>query len=238
MGSIVVADEIFEKYPSFRRGIVIARSMKNRTEDAELFEMLKKTLSDRFDKPVDLESDSRITDWKDAHRAFSSNPNKFPPAHIALIKRIQKQKTEIPFINSVVAVMNIVSVSSILPVGGDDIIAPDSTFKLGISSGTESFVPLGMPDKEENPSSGEVIYFIEESGDVMCRRWNWRNGDKTKINENTQNIIMNIDAIGEGSEERALKARDMVAELLEKYCSAETEKALLTPENRTYPFQL
>ena len=47
---------------------------------------------------------------------------------------------------------------------------------------------------------------------------------------------MNIDAIGEGSEERALQARDMVAELLEKYCGAETEKTLLSPEKGTFPF--
>ena len=236
MGSIIIADEIFEKFPSFRRGIVIARNMKNKTEDNELYEMLKKTLSDRFENPVDLESDSRITDWKEAHRVFNSNPNKFPPAHIALIKRIQKKKTEIPFINSVVAVMNIVSIQNILPVGGDDIIAPDSTFKLGISDGSESFIPLGMPDKDERPDAGEVIYLISETKDVMCRRWNWRNGDKTKINGNTSNIIMNIDAIGEGSEARALKARDIVAELLEKYCGAETEKTLLSPEMRKYPF--
>ena len=236
MGTITIADKIFENNPSFRRGIVIARNMQNKTEDSELSDMLKKTLSDRFENPVDLETDHRITDWKDAHRAFNSNPNKFPPAHIALIKRIQKKKTEIPFINSVVAVMNIVSISNILPVGGDDIIAPDSVYKLGISDGSESFVPLGMPDKEENPDAGEVIYFIEDTKDVMCRRWNWRNGDKTKINENTEKIIMNIDAIGEGSEERALKAGDMVAELLEKYCGAETEKTLLSLEKRSHQF--
>ncbi len=84
-----------------------------------------------------------------------------------------------------------------------------------------------MPGKEENPDSGEVIYFIEESKDVMCRRWNWRNGDKTKINENTEKIIMNIDAIGEGSDERALKARDMVAELLENTAVRKQRKRCL-----------
>ena len=47
---------------------------------------------------------------------------------------------------------------------------------------------------------------------------------------------MNIDAIGVGSEERALKARDMVAEMLEKYCGAETMKTLLSPDNRTFSF--
>lgn len=236
MGSIVISDEIFEKYPTFRRGIVIARKMNNKTEDGELYNMLKDALDFRFENPVDLENDKRISEWKETHRAFGSNPNKFPPAHIALIKRIQKKKTEIPFINSVVAVMNTVSIKNILPVGGDDIIAPGSTFKLKVSDGTEDFIPLGAPDKSEIPDKGEVVYLIEESKDVMCRRWNWRNGDKTKISENTENIIMNIDAIGEGAEERALEARDMVASLLEKYCGAETEKTLLSPGLRRYDF--
>ncbi|MDX9801757.1 MAG: hypothetical protein RBT69_10530, partial [Spirochaetia bacterium] len=113
MGSIVIAKEIFEKHPSFRRGIVIARGMKNKTEEDALYSVLKETLIRRFENPVDLENDRRITDWKDVHKSFSPNPNKFPPAHIALLKRIQKQQTEIPFINSVVAVMNTVSIENI-----------------------------------------------------------------------------------------------------------------------------
>ena len=236
MGCIVIADKIFETYPSFRRGIVIARSMKNKTSDEDLYSVLKETLIRRFENPVDLETDSRITDWKDAHKSFSSNPNKFPPAHIALLKRIQKQRTEIPFINSVVAVMNTVSVEHVLPVGGDDITAPESTYKLTYSEGNETFIPLGTPDKTENPDKGEVIYLIDETKDVMCRRWNWRNGDKTKITENTVNIIMNIDAVGEGSEERAEKARDAVALMLEKYCGAEIIKTMLSPVYSRHDF--
>ncbi len=230
MGSIIISEKIFEKYPSFRRGIVIARKMKNRVEDSELYNLLQNTLIRRFENPVDLENDRRITVWKDVHRSFGSNPNKFPPAHIALLKRIQKKKGEIPFINSVVAIMNTVSVEHVLPVGGDDIIAPSSSYILRFADGNESFIPLGVPDKAETPDEGEIIYLIEDTKDVMCRRWNWRNGDKTKITEYTENIIMNIDAIGDGSVERAEKARDMVSELLEKHCGAETEKALLSPE--------
>lgn len=236
MGTIIISEKIFENNPSFRRGIVIARRMKNKTEDEDLYSVLKETLIRRFENPVDLDNDRRITDWRDVHKSFSSNPNKFPPAHIALLKRIQKQQTEIPFINSVVAVMNTVSIEHVLPVGGDDIIAPDSTYMLTVSDGTETFIPLGAPDKNEMPDKGEVIYLIDETKTVMCRRWNWRNGDKTKITEYTENIIMNIDAIGEGSEERAETARDAVALMLEKYCGAVIAKTMLSPEYSRYDF--
>ncbi|MDX9801520.1 MAG: phenylalanine--tRNA ligase beta subunit-related protein, partial [Spirochaetia bacterium] len=206
------------------------------TEEEALYSVLKETLIRRFENPVDLENDRRITDWKEVHKSFSSNPNKFPPAHIALLKRIQKQQTEIPFINSVVAVMNTVSIENILPVGGDDIISPESTYMLTFSDGTENFIPLGTPDKSERPDEGEVIYLIDEAKEVMCRRWNWRNSDRTKITEKTENIIMNIDAVGQGSDERAEKARDMVAEMLEKYCGAQIFKTILTPEYSRHVF--
>ena len=92
MGSIIIADEIFEKFPSFRRGIVIARNMKNKAEDNELYEMLKKTLSDRFENPVDLESDSRITDWKDAHRLSVQTPTNSLPPILHLLKEFRRKK--------------------------------------------------------------------------------------------------------------------------------------------------
>jgi DNA/RNA-binding domain of Phe-tRNA-synthetase-like protein len=65
----------------------------------------------------------------------------------------------------------------------------------------------------------------------MCRRWNWRNGHKTRITEDTQAIVMNIDVLGEQSEARALETRDRVAEMLSEFCGAEIETALLTPSN-------
>ena len=42
-------------------------------------------------------------------------------------------------------------------------------------------------------------------------------------------MVMNIDGLGEDSQNRAISVRDRVARMLEQYCEAEVETGLLTP---------
>ena len=238
MPEIRIHKKIFEEYPTFRRGIVIARNMDNQRHDKELADILDRTIARAAQQPIDIKTDPRTTVWSDAHRGFGSNPNKFPPAHCALLKRVQKPGASIPFINKVVAIMNINSIQDITPVGGDDIIRANGSLELRYAAGSENFTPLGRPDSHEHPVSGEVIYLVLESNEVMCRRWNWRNGHHTRIAEDTRFIVMNIDSLGEDSERRAIATRDRVAQMLDAYCQAEVTTTLLSPEKTSYPFNL
>jgi len=238
MPEIRIHPKIFEEYPTFRRGIVIAGNMDNQGHDRELEDLLNHAIAQAAQQPIDLKADPRTMVWSDAHRRFGSNPNKFPPAHCALLKRVQKPGAGIPFINKVVAIMNINSIQGITPVGGDDVIRANGSLELRYADGSENFTPLGIPDNSEHPVSGEVIYLVPESNEVMCRRWNWRNGHHTRIAEDTRVIVMNIDSLGENSEGRAIETRDRVAQMLETYCQAEVTTTLLSPDNRSYPFHL
>ena len=236
MLEIRVEERIFEKYPSFRRGIVIARSIQNAGQSEALKDLLNEAVTEAGRNPIDLKADPRILIWNEAHKQFGSNPNKFPPAHAALIKRVQKPGTQIPFINNVVAVMNYNSITDVLPVGGDDVQSAGGSLVLGFSSGTESFVPLGSPDVNEHPLPGEIVYVVQPSGEVMCRRWNWRNGHITRITEETRMIVMNVDVLGEGSEARAAETRDRVSAMLKTYCQAEVTSAMLSPSQPSYRY--
>ncbi|MFP3928145.1 MAG: B3/4 domain-containing protein, partial [Desulfobacteraceae bacterium] len=198
----------------------------------ELESMLQEALARAAADPVDLDSDPRAAAWKDAYRALGCNPNKFPPAHLALLKRVQKPGARIPFINKAVAVMNENSIRAVLPVGGDDARrAGGAVLELRPAKGDERFTPLSDPDKIESPEPGEIIYVVAETGEVMCRRWNWRNGFKTRITEDTEALVMNIDGLGEGLEPVVIEVRDRVAEMLERFCSARTTRALLDPSS-------
>jgi DNA/RNA-binding domain of Phe-tRNA-synthetase-like protein len=234
MVEIQVQQRIFEKYPTFRRGIVIATSIQNGGQSEALQSLLNEAVEEAGRNPIDLKADPRILIWNEAHREFGSNPNKFPPAHAALLKRVQKAGTQVPFINSVVAIMNFNSITDILPVGGDDVEHAGECLVLGFANGSETFVPLGSPDVEEHPLLDEVIYAAQPSGEVMCRRWNWRNGHNTRITEETRTIVMNVDALGEGSEARAKHTRDRVSAMLQVYCQAEVTVAMLSPSQPSY----
>jgi DNA/RNA-binding domain of Phe-tRNA-synthetase-like protein len=225
---------IFEEYPTFRRGIVIATHLDNRGHSRELEDTLQRTIAQAVRHPIDIKADPRTMIWSDAHRRFGSNPNKFPPAHCALLKRAQKPGAGIPFINKVVAIMNINSITDVTPVGGDDVLRARGSLELRYADGSENFTPLGSPDDREHPAPGEVIYLVPESKEVMCRRWNWRNGHRTRIDEDTRVIVMNIDSLGDGSQDRAISTRNRVAQMLETYCQAEVSTTLLSPTQPAY----
>ena len=238
MPEIRINKKIFEQYPTFRRGIVVARNIDNQEPSREIEDILNDAVSTAALQPVDLKTDPRTLTWNDAHRQFGSNPNKFLPAHCALLKRVQKPDVQLPLINKVVAIMNINSIRDVIPVGGDDVLRAAGSLELRYADGSESFTPLGNPDAKEQPVPGEVIYVVSESKEVMCRRWNWRNGHKTRIAEDTQVIVMNIDGLGEDSEARSIATRERVAQMLEAYCQADVTRTLLSPDQPTYQFEI
>lgn len=236
MHEVKVHEKIFETFRDFRRGIVVAKAMQNSGSSKELEDMLAQVISQAAENPIDIKEDPRTLPWLEAHRKAGSNPNKFPPAHCALLKRVQKKGTRIPFINKAVAIMNVNSIRDIIPVGGDDLQTAGKTLELRYANGKEMFTPLGRPDARENPDPEEIIYVVSESGEVMCRRWNWRNGHKTLILEETRTLVMNIDGLGRDAETRALATRDRVARMFETFCKADVVTALLTPSRPSYRF--
>jgi DNA/RNA-binding domain of Phe-tRNA-synthetase-like protein len=233
-----IAPEVFNRFPNFRRGIVVARKMDNHGGSAELETILAEALAHAAAEPIDLKMDPRAAAWNDLYRELGCNPNKFPPAHLALLKRVQKPGTTIPFINKTVAIMNDNSIRGVLPVGGDDVHRAGATLELRFAAGNERFIPLSDPEKAEMPDPGEIIYAVTETGEIMCRRWNWRNGFTTRITEETQAIVMNIDGLGENNESRTIAVRDRVAQMLQTYCGAEVEISLLSPSMPVFEFQL
>jgi len=51
----------------------------------------------------------------------------------------------------------------------------------------------GAP-KMETPDPGEVIWC--DAGGVTCRRWNWRQGVRTQINDNTRDMWFVLERLG------------------------------------------
>ena len=122
MSETRVDNKVFEMFPSFRRGIVVASKMNNQGASTQLESLLNDALANAAADPVDLAADPRMVAWMETYRELGCNPKKFPPAHLALLKRIQKPGASIPLINKAVAIMNDNSIRGVLPVGGDDLL--------------------------------------------------------------------------------------------------------------------
>ncbi|MCS7233918.1 MAG: phenylalanine--tRNA ligase beta subunit-related protein [Synergistetes bacterium] len=228
--NIIIDPKIFGVFPDFKRGVVLVDFMENGLWHSEIELLLREALELRRDGNW-IEHDY-VRAWDEAYKKFGSNPNRYPPSIKSLLKRIQKGG-DIPFVNSVVALFNYISLKYLIPCGGDDVDKIKGNLRLSFAEGKEKFVPIGG-GKEENPEPGEVIYFDDDSLYVMCRRWNWRNGDFSKITGETKRVVINLDGIGLTPEEVIVKARDELAELLQKYCSAKVRVCLLNKERNVF----
>ncbi|ASA57831.1 B3/4 domain-containing protein [Vibrio gazogenes] len=157
-------------------------------------------------------AESHIDAWGDVFRQFGSKPNRTPCSAAALRKRVLKNGG-MESIDPIVDIYNAVSIQYALPVGGENIDAYQGTPTLTIADGTERFDTMKDGSlTTESPNAGEVIW--RDAIGVTCRRWNWRQGLRTRIEPDTRNMWFILESLPEMPLESLQQAgQDMVKHL-------------------------
>lgn len=224
---------VFERFPGFRRAVVVARDLDNAREVPELEATLRGLEEALRSEPGDPLADPRLTAWMEAFRALELNPKKFPPSVVNLVKRVRGGKP-LPFVNPLVALFNCASLEHRIPCGGDDLKVVTGNLALRFASGDETYRPLGQPEATEHPRPGEVVYLDTGSGEVFCRAWCWKNGDVSKILPATREVAINLDGMEPVSLPDLERAAQILAEQIQSLLGGRTEIHLLTPEQRSF----
>jgi DNA/RNA-binding domain of Phe-tRNA-synthetase-like protein len=233
-----IEEDIFRMFPQFCRGIVMAAGIDNSRPCPGLADLLREQEETmRQDPSIDLATHPRLLAWKDAYRQFGSNPNKFTPSIVFLSKQVKSGKT-IRSISPAVDAFNIISIKHIIPCGGDDMNSVEGDVTLGRAVSDETFAPIFKPEAIEHPESGEVIYVNRRTQRVLCRRWNWRNADFSKIMPETRNLAINVDGMMPAiSREEIEEAAEELKQLLLQYCGGTIAIHYLDAHNRETDFQ-
>ncbi|MCK4368479.1 MAG: hypothetical protein KAV68_02245 [Dehalococcoidales bacterium] len=221
----IVSQEVLTKFPQYIRGVVIARGVNNGGENQRLVELLRKAeaTATQDESLQDIKSHPRIASWRQAYSDFGTNPNKFY-CSIESLGRRARRGDQLPYINTLVALFNYFSLKHMVPSGGDDLDSVDGDLRLTLAKGDEPFTPLNS-DVVEYPPPGEVIYV--DNSKVMCRRWNWRQGDQTKLTLNTTNVAINVDCLPPVSKDKAKTITGELADLVKEFCGGEVKYSLL-----------
>lgn len=131
-------------------------------------------------------AEAHLNAWRDAYRAFGAKPQRTPCSAEALRKRCERDG-RVPETNAVVDLYNALSLRYAIPVGGEDASAYEGPPQLVRATGDEGFDTMadGQP-KLETVDKGEVVW--RDGRGVTCRRWNWRQGTRTRITEASTSI--------------------------------------------------
>ena len=160
---------------------------------------------------------------QDIHRSFGNNPNKYPPSMQALVKRVLKGG-ELPMISPLVDIYNIFSLRHVICAGAEDSDKCIGDVQLAFADGSEHFRLIGG-EENDPPEPGELIY--KDSEGVICRKLNWREGDRTRIEPHTKNCIIVVEGFPPFSKQELLEVLKELSEMVCAYCKAETSIATI-----------
>lgn len=230
-----IDDLIFKNYPDYLCGVVIARNINNAGTDDQILQMIKSEEL-KVKAEFNLENLAQhpfIQNWRKVYSSLGARPAEFRASSEALIRRTLKGDN-VNHINKLVDIYNYISLKFRTPVGGEDSDKINGNLHLRFAKGNENFIVLGS-NEVTAPDKGEVIY-VDDNGNVLCRKWNWRESDITKLTEETKNAILVIDALPPLNRQDISQAVNEFSDLIKRFCSAETTICILTKENISIEF--
>ncbi len=159
-------------------------------------------------------ADAHLATWDRVYERFGAKPGRTPNSAAALRKRVLKDG-EIPSINPVVDLYNAVSLSFAVPVGGESLAAYVGPPRLTIANGSEPFETMSTGEQvTEYPAAGEIIW--RDDLGVTCRRWNWRQGIRTRLEPGCSSMWFILEALETMPQSALADAGQMLASGLER----------------------
>ncbi len=223
-----ISSEIFGAFPDLALGVLVGRGIDNRGYSAEIGDLIRRRQEEiRIQFSLEEVSElPHIRSWRNAYASFGAKPKKHRSS-VENLLRMTLEGRDLRPINKVVDIYNCVSLLHLVPVGGDDLARVEGDIVLRFARGDESFRPLGS-EEVQTARQGEVIYADDE--EVLCRRWNWRESEKTRMTEGTRDVLLVSEGLVPVTAEDMSKIVEDLARLVEKYCGGKTSLDVLNAE--------
>ncbi|MGX2998614.1 B3/B4 domain-containing protein [Streptomyces sp. JNUCC 64] len=213
---LTVSDEVRALVPGFTHVAVEARGLVNTASTeatSALLDEAARRLSARLGGRAPHE-DPHMAAWRAAYTAFGAKPSRTRNSAEALAKRALSG-AGLPRVNALVDVYNAISVAHLIPVGGEDADRVRGGMRLVRARGDEEFPTAAAGEPVvERPEPGEVVWCDDEG--VTCRRWNWRQGVRTRLTEESGAALFLLEVLEPTGAAGAEAAGAELAELIQK----------------------
>lgn len=228
---LIIADTIFEQFPEVILGVVILHDIDNSQDRAEIAAMLRQAeaaLPAKF-AGIPVIEHPYVAVWREAYRKFGAKPKDYPSSIENLARRVLGGAV-IGHINNLVSLYNTISLKYVLPVGGEDLekIVGDVVLT---RAGTDEPAVFLLGEKEaRSPRLGEIFY-KDEVG-AICRRWNWKEAERTKLTQETKNAFLVVESLPPIDRDTVAAAVYELADLAGQYCGGTISTAFLDTDSR------
>ncbi len=229
MNKLIISQQFWDVFPRAEIAVILCKDIDNTKTQPQIavaLETANKTAK-KFLVAEVFSENKVISVWREAYQQFKTKKGVRSSIE-NLLKRVEKNNP-VGEINPLVDLYNTVSLEYGVPCGGEDLDTLSGDMLLTKAEGGEPFWALG--DEEEDCAlPGEIVY--KDDIGIVCRCWNWRDGKRTMLTENTRNAILVIESVDPSRHEDLIAAANRLASLSEKYLGGQSKVAILTGENR------
>jgi DNA/RNA-binding domain of Phe-tRNA-synthetase-like protein len=222
---LLVTETFWALFPEARIGVVTAHGLDNTTGAETAAALLADEASRRAEAlaGVEMAAHPAVAPWRAAYARFGVKPSQYRSSIESLLRSAQAGRVR--SISPLVDLYNAVSLRHALPCGGEDLAALVGDVRLTRAAGGEPFRTIGAA--EDDPArAGEVIY--RDDVGAICRCWNWREADRTKLTAQTRDAVLVIEALPEHPPALLDAALADLAALVALHLGARTRAAILT----------
>jgi DNA/RNA-binding domain of Phe-tRNA-synthetase-like protein len=223
---LTIHESVRTLFPEAVLGVAVARDVNNAGEAPELLADLRRAesgLSGLFGGLPPSEH-PRIAAWREAYRRFGAKPKDHPSSIENLARRVLKGWT-VPHLSRIVDIYNAVSLERLLPAGAEDLDAIEGDLELAVAGEGEPAVRLLGEPEARPPRPGEVIY--RDRVGAVCRRWNWKEADRTKLTEATRNAAVVVEGLPPVPRGEVASAIEEIARRIRERCGGTVATAVL-----------
>lgn len=206
-----IAHEIFTLRPDYHALLIIVDGITPGPSDSTTETMLRKaetSVRTKLSQISSINAFPHIAAWREAYKGFGAMPNKTWNSLEALTRRVESGG--LPRVNRLTDIYNAISIEHQIPLAGEGLEKYQGAPFLVRATGKEKFeVMSGGETVVENPVEGAVVWCDE--GGFTCRRWNWRQGPRTALTDETRRALFILDALEPMSDEDLLGAAEELA---------------------------
>jgi DNA/RNA-binding domain of Phe-tRNA-synthetase-like protein len=224
--------DIPARYPNVVGGVILAQGMHNGPTPSSLLDAYlteQQAVLQRIGE-TPLSQIEALSAWRSVFRRFGVDPTQYRSAAESLLRRLTK-KGDIPSINALVDLGNLVSIRYALPTAVFDTRTLQGPVTVHFATGSERYTTLGQSEGE-HPERGEVI-FSDQTGLVIARRWCWRQSEESAAQMGTTDAIITIEAHHSNARQDITAALANLQELLTRYAGGTYTVGILDANNLT-----
>ncbi|HEM6145264.1 TPA: B3/4 domain-containing protein [Streptococcus suis] len=225
MSQFVVDSSFWSLFPDAKIGVLLLKDYKTPSESPEdLVKLLEESngIAQKFLTEDTFSENEVIQTYRQAYQKFKTKKGARSSIE-ALLKRSASDRP-VSTISPLVDIYNAASLRFGLPCGAEDIDTFVGNLQLTVTEGGDEFYLIG--DENNNPTlPGEVCY--KDDKGAVCRCFNWRDGERTMITDETKNAFLVMELVNSDRVEDLENALDFISQYAEKFLGVVPEKYLL-----------